>query len=629
MGSDGSVRPGEGFGLLCATLSWIAASVAPAVLEPWPVAVVAVSVLALGGLSLFAAGRGSATSLSEETHGRRSASAAGLVGGVLGLALLVGHLGARADDRYEPLSAGPLDETVVVLDAAEPIGSAGWRIELRLPDRSRVEATAYGQAGVELARASVGDRLAVGGRLLPVGQRPWLRTRHIEGRASLDRVEVRSGPSVGLALVEGVRDRVVAGGHVLDERPRALYLGLVLGDDRFQPFGQRLRFREAGLTHLLAVSGQNLAFVLAAAGPLIRRVGRRTRIPLVAVILVLFALMTRLEPSVLRATATAALALWSSWSRPPDEQRISTRGLGHLSLAVVVLLAIDPFLVDSIGFQLSVAASGGIVLLRPALARRLPGPEFIVEPLATTLAAQAGVAPIIVHYFGPFSLAAIPANLAAGWAAGLVMVWGMTVGLVAGVLPDVVAAVVQAPVRLRLWWLELVAAFGAAIPAPRPGLVGLAGLGALGLLGSRLGSQPRTATAVVAAGLILAASMPAAPDQSITCGRGITWYPGGRHRSSALVISPAASEGSVDDCLGRGIRGATVVVLERGDRRTGALAAGLREVLDVERVLAPPQHMVREATRQVEPFRVVTGAGVLDVFPSDDGRGLVVGRAPP
>ena len=82
---------------------------------------------------------------------------------------------------------------------------------------------------------------------------------------------------------------------------RALLAGLVLGDDRDQPAVLRDAFSAVGLTHLLAVSGQNVAFVLAAAGPLLRRLRLGPRLAAVLVLLAFFALVTRFEPSVLRA----------------------------------------------------------------------------------------------------------------------------------------------------------------------------------------------------------------------------------------------------------------------------------------------------------------------------------------
>ena len=104
-----------------------------------------------------------------------------------------------------------------------------------------------------------------------------------------------------------------------------------------------------------------------------------------------------------------------------------------LALAVAALVLVDPFLVDSVGFRLSVGASLGIVLFAPSLGRSLPGPAPFAEALAVTLAAQVGVAPVMLASFGELPVAAVPANLLAVPVAGLVMVWGLGAGLAAGV----------------------------------------------------------------------------------------------------------------------------------------------------------------------------------------------------
>ena len=75
----------------------------------------------------------------------------------------------------------------------------------------------------------------------------------------------RAGSPTGCAA------RSSPGAAPLDPRARSLFTGLVIGDDREQPADLADAFRGAGLTHLLAVSGQNVAFALALAGPLLRR----------------------------------------------------------------------------------------------------------------------------------------------------------------------------------------------------------------------------------------------------------------------------------------------------------------------------------------------------------------------
>src|SRR3546814_8489814 len=79
------------------------------------------------------------------------------------------------------------------------------------------------------------------------------------------------------------------------------------------------------------------------------------------------------------------------------------------------------------------AACAAIVLLAPPISSVLPGPAAIRDALGVTLAAQLGVAPVLLATFGPMPVASIPANLLAVPVAGAVIAWGITAGLVAGV----------------------------------------------------------------------------------------------------------------------------------------------------------------------------------------------------
>src|SRR5690606_1035348 len=104
----------------------------------------------------------------------------------------------------------------------------------------------------------------------------------------------------------------------------------------------------------------------------------------------------------------------------------------------------------SVGFTLSVGATGAIVALAEPLADALPGPRILREPLAVTVAAQLGVAPILLVTFGPMPLASLPANLLAVPAAGALMAWGITAGMLAGALGGDVATAIHLPTRLLL-----------------------------------------------------------------------------------------------------------------------------------------------------------------------------------
>ncbi len=391
----------------------------------------------------------------------------------LGGLLRAAGLGHRAWAGLEPARPeGVADRTVVLVSDPEVDDGAltaivrldGRRLEVEVPDEV---------ASPTLAEALAGERVAVSGRVVPVTGRPDLAVRHVAGRLLVDEAgPVQVGDPVS-RVANRLRRAVVRGAAPLGAEPTALLTGVLFGDDRGQSAATTDDFRASGLSHLLAVSGQNVAFVLVVAGVALRRLGLAARFLAVLAVLGFFALLTRFEPSVLRATAMAGVAAGAAFGgREVSRPRV-------LALAATGLLLVDPVLVHSVGFVLSVAATAGIVTLAGRLRRRLPGPVVVAEATAVTLAAQAAVAPVLVTVFGGIPLVSLPANLLAGPAAGVVMVWGLVAGPLAGLVPGL-AAVLHLPTRAALGWLLLVARTAAAVPAGelRAGhVVVLAGLG--------------------------------------------------------------------------------------------------------------------------------------------------------
>jgi competence protein ComEC len=338
-------------------------------------------------------------------------------------------------DRWSTRALAAVDSFVVD-------GSRSWVSEHRT-----VLLVGDGDAVGRLAVLVAGDRAVLRGWLRPLEDYDErLRWKHAAARLDVLEVEAMR-PSAGpLAAVANVGRRVVlAGTDRLPPKPRALVAGFLLGDTRDLPDDVLEQFRASGLSHLLAVSGANVAFVLALVGPLLRRSPRTVRVVATLAVLVVFGAMTRWEPSVLRACAMAACAVLALHVGRP------TSGVRVLALAVTVLLLVDPFLLRSVGFQLSCGASLGIALLARPVADRLRGPAWLRESLATTAAAQAGVAPVLLPVFGSMPLVSIPANLLAVPLAGPLTTWGLTAGAVAGIVRPVappLAAALQVPTRL-------------------------------------------------------------------------------------------------------------------------------------------------------------------------------------
>lgn len=425
----------------------LAASAAAGAAASRPVPVVLAGALALAGLGL-----------------RRGALLCA------GVALLASGLGARAWAGLGPPTVRAVRAEIVLVSDPESFRDA-VRVYARLGSR-RVEVWARGEAAAGLRARLAGERVSVAGTLRPVPpeRRSMLAARHVGARLAVTGVDGWRAGDPASRLANALRRTIARGAAALPDAQRPLFLGFLLGDDRGQRPETVDDFRAAGLTHLLVVSGSNVAFVLALAGVVLRRLPLGARLAGGVLVLAWFGLLTRWEPSVLRAEAMALLALVAAHRGLPQ------RGVRILALAVTGLLLVDPLLVRSAGFLLSTGAAAGIVVLAAPLAALVPGPRPLAHAFAATAAAQIGVAPVLVPLFGPMPLAAVPANLLAVPAAAPAVVWGFAAGVPAGVLGAPLAAVLHLPTRLLVGWVAAVARLAAAAPL---GAVGLPGVGVL------------------------------------------------------------------------------------------------------------------------------------------------------
>lgn len=504
------------------------------------------------------------------------------------VAAAVGCVAATLADRavagLDPVAAGPVDGWVRLVGDPAPLDGGGMRVDV-VVDGRRVEATAFGAVAGDVGPHLAGERLLVTGRLRPPpADAPWLVARRVVGRLSIEDVGASADGSAASRLANGFRRTFAGGAEVLPRASRSLLGGVVLGDDREQPPELVDDFRAAGLSHIVVVSGQNTAFLLLAAGPLLRRLRWRARLPVTLVVLGAFALVVRLEPSVLRAVAMAAIAtIAAATGRPAAGGRI-------LALAVTALLLVDPLLVRSVGFLLSVSASAAILALAPRIRLALGGPGWLAEPLAVTVAAQVGTAPLLLATFGPLPVASLPANLLAVPVAGALMVWGLAAGFAAGLVPPGVASVLHAPTGALTWWLAEVAGRAAALPLGsidvRRAVLCLAVVGASGATrrlrrrGAALaGARPLLVAAVAA--VLLSASLdrprPAAGPTSVL-DVGTAWsLP---HRRVLVLDGRAGAERGLEALRAVGVRCVDVVAVERASPGAVALASALRRRCD-------------------------------------------------
>ena len=354
-------------------------------------------------------------------------------------------------DDPRPVVGGAGPPSVVVAARARQVTTAGrmWS----LSDRVLVLAPAQGWGGLLPSQ-----RVRVDGRLMPPNRRD-LTVAVLSVRSAPAPVDAASGVQTAAGRIRaGLR----AAAAVLPDRPRGLLPGLVDGDVGGLDPQLAADFKTAGLSHLVAVSGTNVAIVTGAVLLLLRglTVGPRASAVGAGVALVGFVVLARPSPSVLRAAVMGAIALLALASGRPRS------ALPALGAAVLALVFLSPPLARDPGFALSVLATAGLILLAPGWAAWLRSrkvPPGVAEALAVPAAATVATAPVIAAISGSVSLVSIPANLLAEPAVAPATVLGVLAAVVSPVSDDAaqwLAWLAGVPVR----WLVEVGTRAAHVP---------------------------------------------------------------------------------------------------------------------------------------------------------------------
>lgn len=349
----------------------------------------------------------------------------------------------------------------------DPKRDAFGRVQavLEVGGRRYLATAAPGPASVDLQRLRSGYRIEV--RAVPTAlsgsMAPAWRRRHVAGRLQVRTVHVVDEGGWLDRAANAVRHRVEIGSQGLPQGDRALLMGLSYGDDRSEPPELVHDFRAAGTSHLLAVSGQNVAVVLLAVGAMARPLPLGGRATCAGMALVLFGAIARWEPSVLRAELLAAVVLWGDLTGRGDRPR-----LDRLAVGVLVALLIDPFLAGSVAFLLSVAACTGIVVLARPLEARLQGPASLRRTLACALSAQIGVLPVQLPVFGGIAPLGPLIDVLMAPAVDLLLLWGAPTALVAPWAGPLLGPLL-APTELACWWLRSCAHWAASLSDGRGG----------------------------------------------------------------------------------------------------------------------------------------------------------------
>lgn len=252
---------------------------------------------------------------------------------------------------------------------------------------------------------SLGEEIVASGELIQTAEKRVAATLIVSGD-----IKTSTPPSLVARFLTKVRSEFRERLARFDDDAGSLVPGMIIGDTSLQSSAFSERMRRAGLSHLTAVSGANFAIVSSLVFFMTRRIIPKLapRLVVTSAFLILFLLLVRPSPSVLRAGVMAGVILVARASGN------SRNSVAALATAISLLVLIDPFQAHEPGFILSVLATSGLIFIAPLLTAKMNRflPEVIAELIAVPCAATIACTPYLLILAGEISTLSIFFNIA-------------------------------------------------------------------------------------------------------------------------------------------------------------------------------------------------------------------------
>ena len=282
-----------------------------------------------------------------------------------------------------------------------------------------------------------------------------------ELRLSSEECALRDVPAIIRYRIQGILETYIPSDCV------AFAKALLLGDTSQLPYRVDTDLKVSGIRHVVAVSGLHISIFFAIISTITFR--KRFLTALVGMpLLILFAAVAGFTPSVTRACIMCGLMLVAQLLNKEYD------GPSALSFAVLIMLAVNPYCIGSVSFQLSVASVAGIFLFAPGIREKLTaglknkkGKQYgllrkLVAGVSVTIGAQILTIPLCAYYFGVVSLVGVFTNLLVLWTVSLtfcLLVAVCVLALVCLPLAVIAGSVAGVLIRYVLTAAKIMAAF--------------------------------------------------------------------------------------------------------------------------------------------------------------------------
>jgi competence protein ComEC len=242
---------------------------------------------------------------------------------------------------------------------------------------------------------------------------------------------------------------------------KGILLGLTLGDTQDLDDEVKQDFRDSSISHVLAISGMHIGFIILGLMIILKRpIGKRLANIVICIILIFYMFITGFSPSVVRATIMGILVLMASTFYRKNDVWTS------LSISLLIILIFNPFLLESVGLQLSFMGTIGIVLFNKTvddILQKIKMPKFIREILAVTISAQMCILPIMVINFNTIGISFLITNVLVSIIIGPIVLLGFF-QIILFFLNDFLALFAQKILEPMIQLLLLISRLGANLP---------------------------------------------------------------------------------------------------------------------------------------------------------------------
>ena len=248
----------------------------------------------------------------------------------------------------------------------------------------------------------------------------YLKSKNVYGTIEADSVEIFDENKIDFfsIIINKIQNNVKENmTKLLGQEESALCIGILIGDTMEISEKTEDNFKRSNLTHLLAVSGSHITYIITAFSATLGRMNKKSTKIITIIFLLFFTAITGFTPSVLRASIMGILVLLASLLHRKSDT------INNLGISSLLILIHNPYYITNLGFLLSFAGTIGIVILNDKISNFLNGKlnkrsnkiiKYLNESFCITLSANLIIIPVMAYSFSSISFTFWISNILAG-----------------------------------------------------------------------------------------------------------------------------------------------------------------------------------------------------------------------